>query len=230
MSCKYPVVKALNNRNNNDKRIDSMMNDPHILQLAFAKLGAGQCGFCAPGMIIRTKALLDKHPNPDSEETGSGFRAQIYRCTGCQKIFEAVEPAGSVLRSKKETLSLKKEVGRFVEAPVVLPDAFEKATGTTLCAGTSVDDCAYVKAPGSVHHHCKIMNNMGRIDAEASPGVRAILAGIDVEEMKMAGEDQPALCSDKLRSVGNPVTAVAATSEREVEVVPPKIEVTYGTA
>ena len=73
------------------------MGRPHPLQTAFAELGASQCGYCSPGMLISAKALLDKNPNPNREEIKEALAGNLCRCTGYLKIFEAVELAAERL-------------------------------------------------------------------------------------------------------------------------------------
>ncbi len=63
----------------------------HPIQEAFVEKGAIQCGFCSPGMIMSTKNLLDKNPNPTEEEIRKGISGNLCRCTGYQKIFEAID-------------------------------------------------------------------------------------------------------------------------------------------
>ena len=63
------------------------------IQKAFLKLGAIQCGFCTPGMIMSTKALLDKNPDPSDEEIKTALEGNLCRCTGYVKIFQAVKEA-----------------------------------------------------------------------------------------------------------------------------------------
>jgi len=69
----------------------------HPIQQAFIEAGAVQCGFCTPGMILVTKALLDKNPHPTHEEIKKAFAANLCRCTGYQQIFNAVELAAKRL-------------------------------------------------------------------------------------------------------------------------------------
>ncbi|MBI3952252.1 MAG: (2Fe-2S)-binding protein [Acidobacteria bacterium] len=66
---------------------------PHPLQVAFAELGAAQCGYCIPGLLLTAKALLDENPNPTREELKEALAGNLCRCTGYIKIFEAVELA-----------------------------------------------------------------------------------------------------------------------------------------
>lgn len=70
---------------------------PHPIQQAFIDAGAIQCGFCTPGMILSTKALLDEKPHPTSEEIRTALAGNICRCTGYVKIEQAVELAARAL-------------------------------------------------------------------------------------------------------------------------------------
>ncbi len=65
----------------------------HPIQDAFVEKSAAQCGFCTPGMILKSKALLEKNPNPTTEEITNHLEGNICRCTGYVKIIEAVEYA-----------------------------------------------------------------------------------------------------------------------------------------
>lgn len=72
-------------------------NNPHPIQQAFIDAGAIQCGFCTPGMILSTKALLDENPHPNKEEIRTALAGNICRCTGYKKIEQAVELAARAL-------------------------------------------------------------------------------------------------------------------------------------
>lgn len=63
----------------------------HPLQQAFVEAGAVQCGFCTPGMILGAIDLLRRHPRPGREEIREGLSGNLCRCTGYQKIVDAVE-------------------------------------------------------------------------------------------------------------------------------------------
>ncbi len=65
----------------------------HPIQDAFVEKSAAQCGFCTPGMIMKSKALLEKNPNPTTDEITNHLEGNICRCTGYVKIIEAVEYA-----------------------------------------------------------------------------------------------------------------------------------------
>jgi aerobic-type carbon monoxide dehydrogenase small subunit (CoxS/CutS family) len=65
----------------------------HPLQDAFADLGAAQCGYCTPGLLVTAKALLDEYPQPTRDQIREALSGNLCRCTGYQQIFEAVEAA-----------------------------------------------------------------------------------------------------------------------------------------
>ena len=65
----------------------------HPIQKAFAEYGGVQCGFCTPGMILASKALLEQHPDPTEAEIRSGIAGNLCRCTGYVKIVEAIKAA-----------------------------------------------------------------------------------------------------------------------------------------
>ncbi|MDR3609351.1 MAG: (2Fe-2S)-binding protein [Ignavibacteriaceae bacterium] len=70
---------------------------PHMLQKAFVDAGADQCGFCTPGMVIASYALLRKNPNPSKQEITEALDGNLCRCTGYVKIVQAVENAAKEL-------------------------------------------------------------------------------------------------------------------------------------
>jgi carbon-monoxide dehydrogenase small subunit len=65
----------------------------HPLQDAFADLGAAQCGYCTPGILVTAKALLDREPHPSQARIREALAGNLCRCTGYQQIVEAVEAA-----------------------------------------------------------------------------------------------------------------------------------------
>ena len=71
------------------------------IQQAFVDAGAIQCGFCSPGMIMSTKALLDASPDPSDEEIRTALVGNLCRCTGYVQIVEAVQKAATALKGGK---------------------------------------------------------------------------------------------------------------------------------
>ena len=74
------------------------MEKPHIIQAAFADAGAVQCGFCTPGMVVATKALLDRNPDPSELEIREALSGNLCRCTGYGQIVDGVKLAAKRLR------------------------------------------------------------------------------------------------------------------------------------
>jgi carbon-monoxide dehydrogenase small subunit len=72
----------------------------HPIQEAFVEAGAIQCGFCSPGMIMVTKAFLDKHPTPTEEDAKRAISGNLCRCTGYFQIIEAVMKASEKMRTE----------------------------------------------------------------------------------------------------------------------------------
>ena len=72
----------------------------HPLQQKFLEHAALQCGFCTPGVLVASKALLDKNPNPTEEEARYWLAGNLCRCTGYDKIIEAVMDAAAEMRGE----------------------------------------------------------------------------------------------------------------------------------
>lgn len=73
----------------------------HPIQQAFVDVGALQCGFCTPGMVLAAYSLLRKRPEPTREQIRKGMQANLCRCTGYQQIIDAVERAAEMMASGK---------------------------------------------------------------------------------------------------------------------------------
>jgi carbon-monoxide dehydrogenase small subunit len=72
----------------------------HPLQAAFADLGAAQCGYCTPGILMAAEALLEENPRPKRDEIKDALAGNLCRCTGYLKIYEAVELAAERMAAK----------------------------------------------------------------------------------------------------------------------------------
>jgi len=77
-------------------------NDLHPLQRTFADLGAAQCGYCTPGILMAAKALLAENPAPSTAEIETALAGNLCRCTGYHKIVQAVAWAGAILRGDRD--------------------------------------------------------------------------------------------------------------------------------
>ena len=92
LSC---LVLGVESEGSDITTVEGMMRGgrPHPLQRAFAELGAAQCGYCIPGILLTAKALLDENPHPSRAEIRQALSGNLCRCTGYTKILEAVELA-----------------------------------------------------------------------------------------------------------------------------------------
>ena len=70
----------------------------HPLQTAFAELGAAQCGYCTPGILLAARSLLENNPHPSRDDIKEALAGNLCRCTGYTKILEAVELASTRMR------------------------------------------------------------------------------------------------------------------------------------
>lgn len=89
-SCLFPAVQA---EGCQVMTIEGVEAHPELarIQKAFVDYGAVQCGFCSPGMIMSTVALLQKYPKPTEEEIRRGLSGNICRCTGYQAVVDAIQ-------------------------------------------------------------------------------------------------------------------------------------------
>ena len=101
LSC---LVLALDCEGRSIDTVEGLARGPelHPLQAAFADLGAAQCGYCTPGVIMTAKALLERNPNPSRDEIREATAGNLCRCTGYNQITEAIEDAARQLREEKK--------------------------------------------------------------------------------------------------------------------------------
>ena len=110
------------------------MDKPHVIQEAFADAGAVQCGYCTPGMVISTKALLDRNPDPSEAEIREALSGNLCRCTGYTQIVEAVQVASRRLRERTEaSLTGERAAGSLRSPNGSAPSGNEKR-GDRRCA------------------------------------------------------------------------------------------------
>ncbi|MCB2188693.1 MAG: (2Fe-2S)-binding protein [Deltaproteobacteria bacterium] len=97
-SCLYLAVEAHQREVTTIEGLARSPQELHPLQEAFVEKGAVQCGFCTPGMIMSSVDLLARKPEPSEREIREGLGGNLCRCTGYNKIVEAVATAGQVMR------------------------------------------------------------------------------------------------------------------------------------
>ena len=98
-SCLIPAIKADGGR---ITTVEGLEKDGqlHPLQKSFVEKGAIQCGFCTPGMLLSAKSLLDQNPAPTIQEIKTAVSGVLCRCTGYQKIVEAIDSAKKTISGK----------------------------------------------------------------------------------------------------------------------------------
>lgn len=100
-SCLYPAPEIEGKMVTTIEGLRSDDNQLSVIQQAFVEQGGIQCGFCTPGMIMSTKALLDNNPDPTEEEIRDALVGNLCRCTGYVQIIEAVKSAAGKIREKQ---------------------------------------------------------------------------------------------------------------------------------
>ncbi|MBW1819999.1 MAG: (2Fe-2S)-binding protein [Deltaproteobacteria bacterium] len=98
-SCIFPVMEIADATVTTIEGMVGSSGELHPIQQAFVEQGAVQCGFCTPGMIMSSRALLDENPNPGEGEIRHALAGNLCRCTGYTQIIEAVEAAREALRN-----------------------------------------------------------------------------------------------------------------------------------
>ncbi len=193
----------------------------HPLQQAFVELGATQCGFCTPGMIVAAKAFLDANPRPTRAAMVKALGANYCRCTGYVAIYEAVERAAARLR------------GEALPPPALpLAETWAEIAKTTGQAQYAADvwreGMLHLKVVRSPHPHARVLG-VDAADALALPGVEAVLTAKDVPVNRHGRviQDEPVLAADRVRMIGDPVAAVVAVSEQAAAEAAAKVRVRY---
>jgi 4-hydroxybenzoyl-CoA reductase alpha subunit len=208
----------------------------HPIQQAFVEKGSIQCGYCTPGMILRTKSLLDENPDPSGEEIKKALTGNLCRCTGYTKILEAVEASKIYLKGKKPKKIEYQPQKSVLNLSVVgkrLPkiDAPDKATGRAIYTDDIIlPNMIYGKLLLSPLPHARI-KSINTDKAKTLPGVKVILTGADVTDLTYGTSppryDENVLAKDKVRYVGDVVAAVAASDEETCYKAIQLIEVEY---
>lgn len=100
-ACQTLVKKAIGTSVITIEGMESPGGELHPIQKAFMDAGAIQCGFCTPGMVMSSYALLLREPKPSRDDIRKALRGNLCRCTGYQQIIDAVELAARVIREQE---------------------------------------------------------------------------------------------------------------------------------
>ena len=197
---------------------------------AYAEAGAVQCGFCIPGMVMCSKALLDKNPAPTEPEIRYALRNNYCRCTGYVKIVAAVKLAGQIFRDG--VIPAKGADDWKLGSRVQRLDADEKVLGT----GKYPDDyypdgMLYGSALRSKYARARVLS-IDTSAAKALPGVVAVLTAEDIPGENKIGHlkhDQYTLIpvGGLTHYLGDAVALVAAEDRETLEKAKELIKVEY---
>jgi len=244
-------------KNLSGKSVETIENAPNdtmlpVIQRSFLDAGAVQCGFCTPGMVMATKALLLKNPVPTIEDIYEGLKNNYCRCTGYVKIIEAVKLAAARLRGEDIQLEdvqvndptvimvgrdqVVPEInGRWVGKSVWDVDGIAKTGGTLkYCDDFEADEFgedimlhgAFVFAPVP---HAKI-HHVDCSAAEKAEGVVRIVTHKDVPGLNKIGTwtpEQPVFCTDEVRFLGDYIALVVADTEEHARAAVKLVNVDY---
>ena len=101
VSCLLPVKDIEGRTITTLEGLTKTAEELHPVQKAFVDNFAVQCGYCSPGMILVSKALLDRNPHPTRDEIAEAIAGNVCRCTGYQSIFEAIEDAAQRMNGRE---------------------------------------------------------------------------------------------------------------------------------
>jgi aldehyde oxidoreductase len=205
---------------------------PHPVQEAFVLTGAIQCGFCTPGLIMATKALLDTNPSPTKADIKKSLARNLCRCTGYAKIFDAVNMAARFQRGETTPVEVR---ASFIQKKMIgeshpRPSALEKACGTAkFSADYKFKDMAELAVVLSKEYHA-IIKSIDVSPAKKMPGVIGVMTADDIKgtnRIRTYVADQPILCEDKVRTLGDPIAIVAAETRQQARDAAAAVKVAY---
>lgn len=199
---------------------------------AFGAVGAVQCGFCIPGMVMAGKALLDQNPNPSEAEIKKAIRGNVCRCTGYKKIIEGIALAGAILRGEASVDPALEEGEDYgVGARAFRTDVRDKVLGRgEYCDDLYLDGMAHASAVRSQYPRARVLD----IDPSAAlalPGVLAVLTADDVPHNKVGHlqQDWDVMIAkgDITRCVGDAICLVVAENEAVLKQAKELVKVDY---
>ena len=199
---------------------------------AFGKVGAVQCGFCIPGMVMAGKALIDRKPNPSEEEIKKAIRGNICRCTGYKKIIEGIALTAAILRGE-EKIDPELEKGDIygVGDRAFRTDVRGKVLGSgAYCDDIEMEGMVHASAVRSQYPRAKVLD----IDASKAlelPGVLAVLTAEDVPNNKVGHIQQDwdvfIAKGDITRCVGDAICLVVAENEKVLAQAKKLVKISY---
>jgi len=219
LSCR---IKMADMEGHSVETIESLMQDgkPHVIQQAFIQEHVFQCGYCAPGTLMRVKALLDRNPNPTEEEIRRTLSAHLCRCSGLVRAVAAVQRAAAALRGEYDLGWTDRDTANH---HIML----ERLTGQARYTDDlQFPGMLYGRALRSPLPHAEVIS-VDVSEAERMPGVVRVLTARDVPGENVYGllvADQPIFCDRVVRYVGDCLALVVAETPEAAEAALGKIK------
>lgn len=232
LSCSFPAAKANGANILTIEGLSEIHSTPapdggqiplHPLQQSFIEYGAVQCGFCIPGQIMTSYALLQHNPQPSEEEIKYALKDTLCRCAGYPTIINAIKAAARTLQTGQPipppSVEPSSHAGRYVGTIQSRPDAIAKVTGKAIYT----DD---INFENLLHARVKragipsgILRKLDVEKARRLPGVAAILTAKDIPGEHYHGlvtPDWPIMIEigDQIRTVGDALAIVAAETRQ----------------
>jgi len=228
LSCNYPAAKVNGKRVITIEGLSTEVGEGkynlHPLQDAFVKFGAVQCGFCIPGQIMTSYALLESNPKPNVDEIKYALKDTLCRCAGYPSIIGAIQAASeNILLGipiKMPDIDLAHDARRIVGQAYMRPDAINKVTGKAIYSDDiHFEGMAFARVKRAMIPSA-ILLSIDVTKAQALPGVIAVLTSQDLLAEKVHGlviKDWPVMVGpgEKIRYVGDAIAIVAAET-REI--------------
>lgn len=200
----------------------------HPIQEAFIRAGALQCGFCTPGMIMSAKGLLTANRSPSRQAIRKYLAPRnLCRCTGYQKIVDAIEKAAGIMAGEPGHLD-----NGANDTPLRRQEAVAKVTGQLkYAADMEWENMLYGKVLFAAEPHA-CLKGLDTSAAEILPGVVGVVTATDIpgsDKIGMIVRDQPAMVAvgGIIRSIADPIAAVFADSRAAAEKALAAISVDY---
>jgi CO/xanthine dehydrogenase Mo-binding subunit/aerobic-type carbon monoxide dehydrogenase small subunit (CoxS/CutS family) len=231
-SCLTPIAKV------QDKKVETIeglgtAENPHPLQSAMLEYGAVQCGFCTPGMLMSAKALLDSNPRPTRLEIQEALAGNLCRCTGYQRILNAVESAAADLAGVYTTKGSKQITRKeSLGGNDLRVDGWEKVSGKArFVEDQIVENSLEVLIVRSPFDHARLVTIKPE-QALQIPGVIRILTAADIPGENNLGDysrNEPVLTpvGDTCKMIGAPTAIIAAKTRLAAHKAREKLKIEY---
>lgn len=204
--------------------------EKEVYGYAFSSVGAVQCGFCTPGMVISAKALIDKESDPTPEQVKMSIKNNICRCTGYQKIEEAILLAAKIFR--EDSTVPNGDYTGFTGENLPRVDAVDKVIGSAKYADDiQMDGMLFGSAVRSKYPRAKVVD-IDISEATKLPGVSCVLTAEDLPGNKKIGhlkKDYDVLIGkgEITHFLGDAIVLVAAESREVLEEAKSLVKVEY---